>query len=78
MNIIEISKIIRLLNHGDTISEALQTVDDFDSQLHLFDQWLQKIEKDLNYLEDYCLKSDSSSSSTKQTVIELYQVRRIF
>lgn len=66
----------RLLSHGDCITEALQTVDDFDGQLQSFSQWLHKIEQDLNYLEDYCLKSDADSSSTKQTVIELYQVSR--
>jgi hypothetical protein len=58
---------------GDHISEALQTIDDFDGQLQAFSQWLDKIEKDLNYLEDYCLKAEDTNS-TKQTIIELYQV----
>ena len=58
---------------GDNIDEAFQTIDDYDGQLQNFSQWLYKIEQDLNYLEDYCLKSDDANS-TKQTVIELYQV----
>ena len=48
-------------------------IEDFDGQLQKFSQWLYKIEQDLNYLEDYCLKSDDTNSN-KQTVIELYQV----
>jgi hypothetical protein len=63
----------RLTSRGESITEALQTVDDFDGQLHSFSQWLHKIEQDINYLEDYCLKSEDANS-TKQTVIELYQV----
>jgi hypothetical protein len=58
---------------GDNISDALQMIEDFDGQLKTFSQWLYKIEQDLNYLEDYCLKSDDTNSN-KQTVIELYQV----
>lgn len=58
---------------GDNIDEVLQAIDDFDGQLQSFSQWLYKIEQDLNYLEDYCLKSEDTNS-TKQTVIELYQV----
>lgn len=63
----------RLMNRGDSISEAMQAIEDFDGLLQEFLQWLHKIEQDLNYLEDYCLKSDDTNS-TKQTVIELYQV----
>jgi hypothetical protein len=59
---------------GDNIDEAFQTIDDYDGQLQKFSQWLYKIEQDLNYLEDYCLNSDDTKDSTKQTVIELYQV----
>ena len=58
---------------GESITDALQTIDDFDGQLQEFSQWLYKIEQDLNYLEDYCLKSDDTNTN-KQTVIELYQV----
>lgn len=63
----------RLFVRGDSISDALQMIEDFDGQLLTFSQWLYKIEQDLNYLEDYCLKSDDTNSN-KQTVIELYQV----
>ena len=63
----------RLFVRGDSISDALQMIDDFDGQVQNFSQWLYKIEQDLNYLEDYCLKSDDTNSN-KQTVIELYQV----
>jgi hypothetical protein len=59
---------------GDNIDEASQTIDDYDGQLQKFAQWLYKIEQDLNYLEDYCLNSDDTKDSTKQIVIELYQV----
>ena len=62
-----------MLIRGDHISEALQTIDDFDGLLQSFLQWLDKIEKDLNYLEDYSLKAEDTNS-TKQTIIELYQV----
>jgi hypothetical protein len=61
------------MRRGENISDALQTIEDFDGQLQVFTEWLYKIEQDLNYLEDYCLKSDDTNS-TKQTVIELYQV----
>ena len=63
---------------GDNIDEAFQTIDDYDGQLQKFAQWLYKIEQDLNYLEDYCLNSDDTQDSTKQTVIELYQVSFAF
>ena len=55
----------------------MQVIDDFDGQLQNFSQWLHKIEQDLNYLEDYCVKSDDTNSN-KQTVIELYQVSYAF
>ncbi len=62
-----------LVNRGQNISEALQVIEEYDGTLYEFTQWLSKIEKDLNYLEDYCTKSDEHDS-TKQTVIELYKV----
>lgn len=65
------------MSHGDCIIDAMQTIDDFDGQLQNFSQWLYRIEQDLNYLEDYCLKSEDTNS-TKQTVIELYQVFKFF
>ena len=34
---------------------------------------MTKIENDLNYLEDFCVKSDDNNS-TKQTVVDLYKV----
>lgn len=63
----------KLFVRGDSISDALQTIDDYDGQLCKFSDWLYKIEQDLNYLEDYCLKSEDTNS-TLLTVIELYQV----
>lgn len=65
----------RLCTHGDVISDALQTIDDYNGQVATFADWLYKIEQDLSYLEDYCLRSDHDANSTKQTVIELYQVK---
>ncbi len=62
-----------MTTRGENINEAIQTIEDFDGRLQNFSQWLYKIEQDLNYLEDYCLKSEDTNS-TKQTVIELYQV----
>jgi hypothetical protein len=38
-----------------------------------FSNWITKIENDLSYLEDYCIKVDDNDSS-KQTVIDLYKV----
>jgi hypothetical protein len=38
-----------------------------------FSNWITKIENDLSYLEDYCIKEDDNDSS-KQTVIDLYKV----
>jgi hypothetical protein len=61
------------LTRGDSITEAIQSIEDFDGQLQNFSQWLHKIERDLSYLEEYCLKSEDANS-TKQTIIELYQV----
>lgn len=64
----------RLAMHGDGITDALQTIDDYNGQVDTFSQWLYKIEQDLSYLEDYCIRSDNdANNSTKQTVIELYQ-----
>ena len=63
----------KLFVRGDSISDALQMIEDYDGQLNKFSEWLYKIEQDLNYLEDYCLKSEDTNS-TRQTVIELYQV----
>lgn len=63
----------KLFVRGDSISDALQTIDDYDGQLSKFSDWLYKIEQDLNYLEDYCLKSEDTNA-TLLTVIELYQV----
>jgi hypothetical protein len=65
--------LFRLFSRGDYISDTLQIIDDYDGQLQNFLQWLHKIEQDLKYLEDYCLKSEDTDS-TKQTVIDLYQV----
>lgn len=63
----------RLCMHGDVITDVLQTIDDYNGQVGRFTQWLYKIEQDLSYLEDYCIRTDDANS-TKQTVIELYQV----
>ena len=59
--------------HNDVITDVLQTIDDYNGQVGRFTQWLYKIEQDLSYLEDYCVRTDDANS-TKQTVIELYQV----
>ena len=67
----------KLFIRGDSITDALQMIDDYDGQLNKFGEWLYKIEQDLNYLEDYCLKSEDTNS-TRQTVIELYQVSFVF
>lgn len=67
----------KLFVRGDSISDALQTIDDYDGQLSKFSDWLYKIEQDLNYLEDYCLKSEDTNA-TLLTVIELYQVSWTF
>lgn len=65
-----------MLNRGTNIAEALQIIEDYDGTFYSFTQWLSKIEKDLNYLEDYCLKSDDNDS-TKQTVFDLYKVSQL-
>ena len=51
----------------------MQIIEDYDGTFFLFTQWLSKIENDINYLEDYCLKADDNDT-TKQTVLDLYKV----
>lgn len=57
--------------------EALQIIEDFDGTLLNFSHALNKIEKDLNYLEDYLIKNEDSETN-KQTLIDLYKVSKNF
>ena len=56
-----------------TTNDAFDKIVEYEEQLDEFENWLNKIDQDLNYLEDFCIKTVDVNTN-KQTVIELYKV----
>ncbi|CAF0734066.1 unnamed protein product [Brachionus calyciflorus] len=51
----------RLKLRGENLNQTSKIIFDFERNLENFCKWLEKIEKDLNYLEDFLSQSDESN-----------------
>lgn len=57
-------------HRAENLDQTEKIVFEFEHKLEEFMKWLEKTEKDINYLEDYLNQSDDSIS----TLVEINQV----